>query len=253
MKRGDVEPRLGQPLEISASDRGYLAAYEYDQGWVPPSEKEPKKKLLAPVILFEEVITAGMLSVMIESQGECQKGWLWILYDATWRVTGATECPRRHGTRDCSVSQDRRPSTLPEIFSANGSIAVDCDSGMGLADERRRDSLVVQADRGDSTAMYRLSQMTEARDKLMWLCRAADHGNLNARHDLGMYYEDGREGLKKDLVRAYVWYRLSATDSNTANLSVRRIRGKLSSDQLADAQRMYREWKPGQCEQDLDN
>jgi len=89
--------------------------------------------------------------------------------------------------------------------------------------------------------------------RLRLLCRAADKGYSPARNLLGVYYEYGTNGLDKDLLRAYLWYRLASTHRNTlaAQLPIDRVEGYLTDAGLAEAETMFENWKPGQCEKDL--
>lgn len=105
----------------------------------------------------------------------------------------------------------------------------------------------------DASQMYKLSHAKTGEDKLVWLCRAADYGSRDARHELGLIFEDGREGLRRNLIQAYVWFRLSSTDKNTSHLSVDRVQSRLSADELYKATEFINKWKPGMCEKELDN
>jgi hypothetical protein len=90
------------------------------------------------------------------------------------------------------------------------------------------------------------------RRRLRLLCRSADKGYLPARHLLGVYYEYGKYDLKKDPVRAYVWYRLASSGKSTSDVFVDRVEINLTETELTEALRRLNNWKPGQCEQDLD-
>jgi len=96
---------------------------------------------------------------------------------------------------------------------------------------------------------------TKHQDAKKWLCRSADTGYSEAQYRVGLLYENGAEGVPKDLVRAYMWYRLAAgTDALSdvrAAQEARRIRQELSAEQAAQAEILIREWKPGQCERKL--
>lgn len=126
--RETLEARLGHSPEMGSSEHGFVAAYEYDQGWIPPSEREPRKRLLMPVMPVLEIWSVGLLSVLVELSEECQRGSLVILYDASWRVLAAKECPGRYDKEECGdVGTWPRPSTLPTIFSDDKRIDLDCD------------------------------------------------------------------------------------------------------------------------------
>lgn len=86
-----------------------------------------------------------------------------------------------------------------------------------------------------------------------WLCLAADAGHPKAQYRLGLLYENGSEGVPQDKVRAHVWYRLSASGASYQRAADHawRVYEGLTPDQAAEAEVLFREWEPGQCERDL--
>lgn len=79
---------------------------------------------------------------------------------------------------------------------------------------------------------------------------AAELGIAEAMHNLGVLHEFGR-GIVRDLVRAHMWYNLAAakgTDPEDRERSVRnrdRVAAQLTAGQLARAQALARDWRPG--------
>jgi TPR repeat protein len=72
----------------------------------------------------------------------------------------------------------------------------------------------------------------------------ADHGDADAQANLGVMYATG-EGVPQDHVLAHMWFNLAAAQGNDKALRNRDTAGKrMTPDQLAEAQRMAREWKP---------
>lgn len=69
----------------------------------------------------------------------------------------------------------------------------------------------------------------------------AGQGNAKDQRNLGHSDGLGQEGVPQDFVRAYMW--LSLAGSNTIN-ALNVISERMSSTQLAEAQRLAREWKP---------
>ena len=87
----------------------------------------------------------------------------------------------------------------------------------------------VRQDYAESTKWYRL---------------AADQGDLYAQVNLGGMYEDG-QGVPKDYVLAYMWFNLAAAKGNIPSEIYRDNLARLMTrDQIAEAQRVAREWKP---------
>jgi TPR repeat protein len=84
-----------------------------------------------------------------------------------------------------------------------------------------------------------------------WYRKAADRGYADAQAILGTIYEDG-QGVPQDFVQAHKWYNLAAARSPPSKTELRvmsvrardRIAGKMTPAQLAEAQRLAREWKP---------
>jgi hypothetical protein len=83
-----------------------------------------------------------------------------------------------------------------------------------------------------------LSQFVEAQDK------AAKRGDGKAQLYLGEAYAKG-VGVPKDFVLAYMWLNLASSGGIEIAASERdNIASEMNSEQIADAQRLTREWKP---------
>jgi hypothetical protein len=80
-----------------------------------------------------------------------------------------------------------------------------------------------------------------------WYRSAAEQGNLAAQNNLALMYDQGR-GVARDYVRAYAWYGRAAAgpglDRDRAARNQARLATKLTSDEIATAERMLHEWKP---------
>ena len=86
--------------------------------------------------------------------------------------------------------------------------------------------------------------------RLPYLCRAADGGHPNAQIEVGRHFAEGVCGVRQDLRHAYVWYSLAKT-SLPEIAHLRLIVPKMTSEQIAEAEQMLADWKPGQCEREL--
>ena len=77
-----------------------------------------------------------------------------------------------------------------------------------------------------------------------WYRIAAEQGSAIAQFKLGRMYRTGL-GVPQDYVQAHMWANLAAAQ-NHKNASVVRnlIAKKMSQSQIAEAQRLAREWKP---------
>jgi hypothetical protein len=84
-----------------------------------------------------------------------------------------------------------------------------------------------------------------------WYRKAADQGEVGAQERLGVMYEDGR-GVPQDYVLAHMWLNLAASrftidtgpmSSHEEAVNARdKLTAKMTPDQIAEAQRMAREW-----------
>ena len=85
-------------------------------------------------------------------------------------------------------------------------------------------------------------------EAVRWYQLAAEQGHVDAQWNLGLMYELGA-GVPQDSVAAYVWLNLSASrrHSGDSNLELvahdrGRVAGKMSGDQVDEANRLAREW-----------
>jgi TPR repeat protein len=83
-----------------------------------------------------------------------------------------------------------------------------------------------------------------------WYRLAADRGYPEAQYNLGVFSASG-EAWEADNVSAYMWFSLAAasfpasdTRRNTAVTSRDVVAKQMTRDQIAEAQKRTREWKP---------
>jgi len=117
-------------------------------------------------------------------------------------------------------------------------------------------------------------------EAMKWLRLSADQGNVNGQNSLGGFYENGRgvsqdyatamkwyrrsaeqgdvagqfyvgsfyalgKGVPVDNVSAYMWFNLSAAQGDTlAGVMRNKIATVMTPAQIAEAQKLAREWKP---------
>jgi TPR repeat protein len=81
-------------------------------------------------------------------------------------------------------------------------------------------------------------------DALLWFEKAAAQGNANAQVWLGALYEAGK-GVPQDFVQAYKWYTLGEANGDTKAADPRDgLAKQMTPAQIAEAQKLAREWKP---------
>ena len=72
----------------------------------------------------------------------------------------------------------------------------------------------------------------------------AEQGDANAQYNLGVFYDNGL-GVPQDKVRAYMWFNLSAAQGREGAAAFRDlIARRMTPVQIAEAQKLAREWKP---------
>ena len=79
----------------------------------------------------------------------------------------------------------------------------------------------------------------------LWIFRPlAEQGNASAQNNLGVMYDIGN-GIPQDYVEAHKWANLATAQGNkVAEKFMDSIAARMTSDQIAEAQRLAREWKP---------
>jgi TPR repeat protein len=86
------------------------------------------------------------------------------------------------------------------------------------------------------------------------LVNSAEHGDATAQYNLAVMYDTGR-GVLQDYVTAHKWYNLAASHYATweanigasATRSRDRLTARMTPEQIAEAQKMAREWEPKQA------
>jgi len=77
-----------------------------------------------------------------------------------------------------------------------------------------------------------------------WIRKAAEQRDANGQASLGEMYRDGR-GVPQDKLQAYMWLTLGVANGATRGAALRDALAKqMTPDQLAEAQKLAREWKP---------
>lgn len=115
------------------------------------------------------------------------------------------------------------------------------------------------ADQGHADAQYNLGIMygfgrgvpQDNTAALSWFRKAADRGNPSAQYNLGVSYASG-QGLPQDYVQAHKWFSLAASRFDASEKEKRekavtnrdKAAAKMTPAQIAEAQKLAREWKP---------
>ena len=106
------------------------------------------------------------------------------------------------------------------------------------------------AERGDAVAQFNLGIMyrngegvpEDDAEAARWYRRAAEQGHAGAQLNLGVIYDNG-EGVPEDDVQAYAWYSIAAAQGHElAKKNKEKIATDMSRDQIAEAQKLSREF-----------
>ena len=115
------------------------------------------------------------------------------------------------------------------------------------------------AEQGIAEAQYSLGQMyrrgqgvpQDNAEAAKWYRRAAEQGYASAQSNFGGMYFSG-EGVKQDNVLAHMWVNLAVSrlppsekvNRERALKNMNIVASKMTPDQIAEAERLAREWKP---------
>ena len=85
-------------------------------------------------------------------------------------------------------------------------------------------------------------------EAVRWYRRAADQGHATAQNSLGVMYARG-EGVPQNRVAAHMWLSLAAARSSGGErewglVALDNLAAQMTPDQIAEAERLAREWKP---------
>ena len=116
------------------------------------------------------------------------------------------------------------------------------------------------AEQGFANAQYNLGVMYDQgqgvaqdyKEAVRWYRKAAEQEHASSQFILGSMYDNG-QGVPQDYVQAHMWFNLAAsqTTGKDRERSVKNRDGiapKMTSEQIAEAQRLAREWKPKSSE-----
>lgn len=111
------------------------------------------------------------------------------------------------------------------------------------------------AEQGEAKAQYFLGMMcnygrgvpTDNAEAVKWYRLAAEQGDVKAQNNLGAMYYAGL-GVSQDYIQAYLWFNIAVAGSADSDMNAAegrdKVAAKMTSVQLAEAQRLVREWRP---------
>ena len=145
------------------------------------------------------------------------------------------------------------------VASAQFALGVMYDNGEGVPEDNREAMRWYQlaAEQGVASAQFALGVMydngegvpEDNREAVRWYQLAAEQGDASAQFALGVMYTIG-EGVPEDYVQAHKWFNIAASsaeadDREKSAASRNLVAALMTQRQLAEAQRLAREWRPG--------
>ena len=112
------------------------------------------------------------------------------------------------------------------------------------------------AEQGYTEAQYNLGVMygssqgveQDYAEAVRWYRKSAVQGYAGAQYNLGVMYENGL-GVAKDYIEAHKWWDLAAAAGITEADKYRSIVAeRMTSAQIAEAQKLAQEWRPKKTE-----
>ena len=111
-----------------------------------------------------------------------------------------------------------------QLWAENGDVEAQISLGYRYAN-----GLIMPQDYVESAKWYRL---------------AAEQGHAKGQFELGLLYRTG-DGVPKDAALAYMWFNLAAAQGyEFAGINRDNLAQFMTPEQVAEAQRLAREWKP---------
>jgi len=212
-----------------------------DAGQVPIAAAETDSSPFGPnpraaIAITPQPIGASPTPAPAEDAGPA----LAAAYDSAVRAIEAQEPGAVEGLKQTANLGYAPAQLYLATLYENGRLGVKKD----LAEARRWTERAAQG--GDRKAMHNLAlyafegvggQPKNAPLAAQWFRRAADLGLVDSQYNLGRLYEQGL-GVNQNPAEAYKWYLVAARSGDgESRQSAERVRGKLSADAQAVAQR----------------
>jgi hypothetical protein len=240
--RSEIEAVLGKPIASRATDEGSINLYPYNRGaeggFAGPQEilDHPAGKILMWGTLG--VLTPGVTPFLYADKVDRQKGFLAVIY-----------------------STDDEPTHIQLVGSG------DPDTLMDRAVARLQ--LKRRAYQGDAKASYEYALwVNDSAEAWKFHCLAANQNHPDAQAWVAIYHRWGLDPVERDVLRAYVWYRLAELNGYEdrqptgpqeaeAETGWKCCKAKpysevladnMTPSELADGERLVSKWKPNPAE-----
>jgi TPR repeat protein len=169
-------------------------------------------------------------------------------------ISPAVDTSRNDRAEDEATAKEVRKSAEEGNASAQYRLGLLYEGGVGVPQDYRqaKEWFEKAAKQGHVGAQADLGMLylhgegapQSAQMAMFWFSRAAEQGDVLAFAKLGWMYAEGR-GVLKDSIQAHMWYNLSAAQGEERAAEARDALAKqMTPAQIAEAQRLAREWKP---------
>ena len=169
-------------------------------------------------------------------------------------MTPAVATSQNHRAEDEATAKEVRKSAEEGNASAQHRLGLLCVAGVGVPQDYRqaKEWFEKAAKQGHAGGQADLGTLylqgagapQSAQMAVFWFSQAAEQGDVLAFAKLGWMYAEGR-GMLQDLIRAHMWYNLSAAQGEPRAAEARdALATQMTPAQIAEAQRLAREWKP---------
>lgn len=140
------------------------------------------------------------------------------------------------------------------LLTVQGSVLGGFDEGVAAYDSGDYATALKEfrplAEQGEASAQGSLGVMyakgqgipQDYKEAVKWYRRAAEQGDATAQNNLGKMYYDGK-GVPPNYLQAHMWFNLAGAAGNDEAVKRRNmVAKKMTPAQIAEAQRLAREW-----------
>jgi uncharacterized protein len=153
--------------------------------------------------------------------------------------------------REGDVDDCRVKAEQGDVYAQFG-LGLMYEKGYGVPQDYRQAVkwIKLAAEQGDSDAQYNLGDKytkgqgipQDYNESVKWFRLAAEQGDKGAQFKLGVMYANG-DGVLQDYVMAHMYWNIAAVNGHKNSIKNRGIvEEDMSSSQIAEAQKLAREW-----------
>jgi Sel1 repeat len=246
---------IGNDRNRTVNERSEFSYFYADNLWFPVESEEKNYTAKSGSALSSDIVMTLVFCKQTEETAATRSHRAAERGDADAQLSQGTMLVQGKATPQdyAQAAQWYRKAALQGKSLAQYNLGVMYQQGHGVD---KNDAQAIEwfrkaAAQGDAPAQYNLGVMTKKgngirRDPaqaMEWFRKAALQGYAHAQAALGLMYEQG-QGAPRDYAQAYQWYSLAALAGDQAALADGdRLKPHMNKRQLADGQRLVREWQ----------